>query len=134
MDFNNFKHVYPNEMIDSNWTKKERQLLSPNISYICDVFNRVSKIFTFYVICHPRKKRKMNKRIEEVLRLAELLIEYRNFNSAYAVYLALRNVWLKNFIDLNSKKIKLSTASKKIFEQLQMIFRVEKRQKYLKEL
>lgn len=134
LDYDNFQRVYPNEVIDSNWTKRERHLLSPNIVYISDVFNRLSKMLTFYVLCHPKKKRKMAKRVEEVIFLAKRLIEHRNFNSGYAVYLSLRNVWLKNFLDLNSKKIKISASAKKSYEEIQDIFKVEMRQRHLKEL
>lgn len=133
MDFENFKSVHPNEMIDSNWTKKESQLLSPNIVYICEVFNRLSKLFTFFVMCHPKKRKQMNKRVEWVVNLAHLLLLNRNFNSAYSVYLSLRNVWLKNYMDLHAKKIKLGSSTLKKLEILKDIFKVDKRQKRLRE-
>lgn len=91
--------MHPNEIIDSNWSKKEKHVLSPNIVYTIDVFNRLSRLFSFFILCHP-KVNLVHERYEIVVFLAAALLRMNNFNSSYSVYLSLQNIWIKNYVDI----------------------------------
>ena len=64
--------------------------------------------------------------------MAASLIKMNNFNSAYAVYLALSNVWVKNYVEM--AKIRICPLVLSEFEKIRQIFVIDNRQLELKRL
>ena len=86
-NFQNIEELLSSELVDLNWTKRDRFFLSPNVLYISEVFDRLSKLLTLYMLLDIPKK-KILKRIDNVIRVMDILLSMRNFNSAYASFLA----------------------------------------------
>lgn len=111
-NFKNTNEVFLSELVDNNWTKDNKFFLSPNLLYIGEVFDRLSKLLAFYMLSEFNKKKAV-KRIENVIKLVEILIGQRNFNSAYAAFCALTNLWLSKVWCVS--KIKLSSKATKSY-------------------
>jgi hypothetical protein len=120
-DFENFENLLPNELLVSNWNKGQKKELSPNIVYISEVFNRLSKLLTLYIIT-AKDKKSMVRRTDEVIQLTDNLILVNNFNSAYAVHLAVSNIWLKNYREVAG--VEISSRARPAYEKQKVLFSV----------
>lgn len=124
-DFENFQLLLPNELLATNWSREKKKDLAPNIVYISESFNRLSRLLTLYVFTSKDNK-EFIKRTDEVISLSDNLMYLNNFNSAYAVHLAISNVWVKNY--MQEAGVKISSRAKEAFEKQKTTFSVDKGQ------
>ena len=120
-DFDNFQLLLPNELLITNWSRDKKKTLAPNVMYISESFNRLSKLLTLHVIL-SKDKNELVKRTDDIVALSDNLLLLFNFNSAYAVHLAISNVWLKNYME--AAGVHISSRAKEAFDKQKATFSV----------
>jgi len=120
-DFDNFQLLLPNELLITNWSRDKKKTLAPNVMYISESFNRLSRLLTLHVILSKDKK-ELVKRTDDIIQLSDNLRHLNNFNSAYAVHLAISNVWLKNYME--AAEVTISSRAKEAFDKQKATFSV----------
>ena len=112
----------PNELLVTNWSKDKKNDLAPNIIYISESFNRLSRLLTLYIILSKDKK-EFVRRTDDVVSLSDNLRYLKNFNSAYAVHLAISNYWLQSYMERAG--VSISSRAKEAFSKQKATFSVD---------
>lgn len=124
-DFENFQLLLPNELLTTNWSKDKKKDVAPNVMYISEAFNRLNRLLTLHIMLSKDVK-DIVKRTDDVIQLSDNLRFLHNFNSAYAVHLAISNVWLRNFMD--TANFGISKRAKEAYEKQRVTFSVSRGQ------
>lgn len=120
-DFENFRLVSPNELLATNWRQDKKHEYAPNVVYISECFNRLSRLLTLHII-YSKDNKQLVRRTDDIVQLSDNLRYLNNFNSAYAVHLAISNVWLKNYME--SAGVAISSRAREAFEKQKATFSV----------
>lgn len=120
-DFDNFRLLLPNELLVTNWRQDKKHDYAPNVIYISESFNRLSRLLTLHII-YSKNNKELVRRTDDIIRLSDNLRYLNNFNSAYSVHLAISNVWLKNY--MQAAGISISSRAREAFEKQKATFSV----------
>lgn len=89
-EFDLFKQIHPNEFLNQNWQKDDKQKLSPNITRFISRFNEVS----FWVaseIVVARDRKRQRSLVMKFIKIAKQCEMLNNFNSAMEILSGLNN-------------------------------------------
>ena len=87
-DVENYKKLKLHELYDKNWTKANKYELSPNITYIIEMTNRISRLISYFILMNRQNKFRIVL-YQYLIDLCHQLLEFHNFNTSYAVYAGL---------------------------------------------
>jgi hypothetical protein len=113
-DFDNFQLLLPNELLTTNWSQDKKKEVAPNVMYISEAFNRLSRLLTLHIMLSKDSK-EIVRRTDDVIQLSDNLKFLNNFSSAYAVHLSISNVWLRNLME--TAKITISSRAREAYEK-----------------
>jgi hypothetical protein len=88
IDFEKFRLIQPRECLNQNWSKKNKDILAPNIIAMIEQFNKVSAFVQYFIL----QQKELNKRaaaFQKFLKIAEACRNLNNFNSLFAIYCGL---------------------------------------------
>lgn len=113
LEYELFKKVKPAELVDSAWTKKDREEISPNLLR----FKRFGNHFTFWLELQILETENFEERVAVYSRILEILQvfqELNNFDGIIAIVAALTSAPIHR---LDSTKEAISNRLKKSFEE-----------------
>ena len=87
-DLDNLKRVKMSEFYKKAWTKPDRHIHAPNLTYIAEMSTKLSR-FTSYLVLMNKKDSVRVMMYEYILELCDNLIRLKNFNSAFSIYLGI---------------------------------------------
>jgi hypothetical protein len=118
-DFDNFQLLLPNELLTTNWSQDKKKEVAPNVMYISEAFNRLTRLLTLHIMLSKDFK-EVVRRTDDVIQLSDNLKFLNNFNSAYSVHLAISNRWLKELME--KAGISISSRAREAFEKQKATF------------
>lgn len=124
-DFDNFQLLLPNELLTTNWSQDKKKEVAPNVMYISEAFNRLTRLLTLHIMLSKDFK-EVVRRTDDVIQLSDNLKFLNNFNSAYSVHLAISNRWLKELME--KAGISISSRAREAFEKQKATFAIDKGQ------
>jgi hypothetical protein len=124
-DFDNFQLLLPNELLTTNWGKDKKKEVAPNVMYISEAFNRLCRLLTLHIMLSKDFK-EVVRRTDDVIQLSDNLKFLNNFNSAYAVHLAISNRWLRELMEVAG--ISISSRAREAYDKQKVTFAIDKGQ------
>lgn len=124
-DFDNFQLLLPNELLTTNWSQDKKKEVAPNVMYISEAFNRLSRLLTLHIMLSKDFK-EVVRRTDDVIQLSDNLKFLNNFNSAYSVHLAISNRWLRELME--KAGISISSRAREAFDKQKATFAIDKGQ------
>ena len=127
-DFDNLMNVNIYEIVN----KYNKNFTTPNLNYITEMFNAFSTVLS-YLILYPKKESKRIAVYEQIIDLFDELMNLKNFNSSYSIYLCLTSSPIHRIFQMSpvGEKVKRSTRNK--LEKFSNIFSLSNNQKNLRD-
>jgi len=90
-----FKKIEPKELLSSNWTKKDKFLLSPNVMRMIDRFNKICNWVCEEILSYDHKTNRV-RAISKFIKIANFCQMINNFNDCVNIITALNNLSIKS--------------------------------------
>ncbi|KAJ6226982.1 guanine nucleotide exchange factor [Anaeramoeba flamelloides] len=89
VEFTLYKSIHPNEFLNQSWTNQEkRDVIAPNLMKFIRYFKGTTLWITNLILSQEKLSERINC-LKSFLKIADKCLEYRNFNTAYQIYVTL---------------------------------------------
>jgi len=113
-----FKAIRARELVNQNWKRKNKQTLAPNVLKMIDQFNQLSKWVQIEILLSEGLKQRVESMIK-FLKISDLCMEKRNYNSANAIYAGLS---ADPIYKLKAARNKITGKDQNLYTKLQETF------------
>jgi hypothetical protein len=95
--YNLLSKIEYKELLNTNWTKKEKHLLAPNIMKIIDRFNKLTLFIMEEVLAYDKKKNRAGV-IAKFVEVAQECKTIHNYNDCVTIITSLNNFIVRNLV------------------------------------